>query len=172
VILLSGIVSAFVALAVRLGKRSGVTDEEVQRTLPGDDVIPNPRFITNHGITVRAPARDIWPWIVQMGYHRGGWYTSYWVDRLVWHIDNPSVDRIAPEFQDLCVGDVVPDGPPGTAYWKVARLEPGRVIVYLDEDGVHVPGVAVSWRSSLILSTGAPQEYSSGPGPTPGAAFA
>jgi hypothetical protein len=105
--------------------------------------------VTDRAITIHAPAQDIWPWIVQIGYHRGGWYTSRWLDRLMWHIDNPSADRIIPEFQQLRVGDVVPDGPPGTASFTVAAVETGRALVLLDDAGTHVPDTAFSWAFVL-----------------------
>jgi hypothetical protein len=144
-----GALASALALALRLGRRSGVTDAEVRRALPGDDLIANPGLVTDRAITIHAPAQDVWPWVVQMGYHRGGWYTSRWLDKLLWRIDNPSADRIIPEFQQLRVGEVVPDGPPGTAHFTVAALEPGRAIVYLDDAGTHVPGTAFSWAFVL-----------------------
>jgi hypothetical protein len=140
-----GATAAPVALALRLGRRSGVTDEELRRPLPGDELVAEPRFVTDRAFTIHAPVSAVWPWIVQMGYHRGGWYTNATFDRLIWHIDNPSADRIVPEHQHLAVGDVVPDGPAGTAWWKVTALEPGRAVVYLDDTGSHVPGIVGSW---------------------------
>ena len=144
-----GAMVAALACALRLGRRSGVTDAEVRRALPGDDLIADPGLVTDRAITIHAPTQDVWPWVVQMGYHRGGWYTSRWLDKLIWHIDNPSADRIIPEFQQLRVGDVVPDGPPGTARFTVAALEPGRALVYLDDAGTHVPGTTFSWAFVL-----------------------
>ena len=76
---------------------------EARRTLPGDELVPNARSFT-HAITIEWPRSDVWPWLVQMGAGRAGWY-SY--DR----IDNggsPSIERIAPELQEIAVGDVFP----------------------------------------------------------------
>jgi hypothetical protein len=76
---------------------------ETHRSLPGDDLVPNAHSFT-HAITIQRPPRDVWPWLVQMGAGRAGWY-SY--DR----IDNggtPSLDRIAPELQEIAVGDLFP----------------------------------------------------------------
>jgi hypothetical protein len=76
---------------------------ETRRTLPGDDLVPNAHSFT-HAITIERPRSDVWPWLVQMGAGRAGWY-SY--DR----IDNagiPSLDRVAPELQEIAVGDVFP----------------------------------------------------------------
>ena len=74
-------------------------------------------------MSIRAPASAVWPWLVQMGWRRAGWY-SY--DR----IDNdriPSADRIMPELQELRPGDFVPEGP--GAGWVVTTVEPGRLLV-------------------------------------------
>jgi hypothetical protein len=134
-----------IGLALRFGRRSGVSTEELHRALPGDGLVGDPQFVTDRALTIHAPVAAVWPWIVQMGYHRGGWYTNAALDRLIWHIDNPSEDRIVPEYQRLAVGDIVPDGPAGTAWWKVAALEPDRAVVYLDDAGSHIPGVSGSW---------------------------
>src|SRR5439155_20940384 len=63
-------------LLQRLGKRWGATDDEVQRPLPGDDLVPHPMLETTHAISIHASPADIWPWLVQMGYNRGWWYTD------------------------------------------------------------------------------------------------
>ena len=120
-------------LLQRLGKRWGATDDEVQRPLPGDDLVPHPMLETTHAISIHASPADIWPWLVQMGYNRGWWYTDarwyQWVDKYVWHTSHPaSPEHIVPELQHLEVGDTVPDGPPGTAFFTVATLEPERVL--------------------------------------------
>ena len=117
----------------RLGKRWGATEAEVHRSLPGDDLVPHPMLETTHAITIRAPAGAIWPWLVQMGYDRGWWYTdARWyrlIETSLWKAKpQRSADWIIPEFQQLAVGDTVPDGPPGTAFFTVAQLEPQRVL--------------------------------------------
>ena len=121
----------------RLSQRTGVTDAEAFRSLPGDEVIPHPMAEWNRGVTVRAEPKDIWPWLVQMGYGRAGWYTPTWVDRIVeptlfrQHIPSPrSATRLLPEHQSLAVGDVLADGPQFRAFWRVLAVEPHRAIVY------------------------------------------
>jgi hypothetical protein len=120
------------ALVNRLGHRWGATDEEVSASLPGDEIIPHPMLETTHAITIHAPAAEIWPWLVQMGYQRGGWYTDTrwyaWVEQALWHSQGTGTDRILPQFQHIEVGDTIPDGPPGTAYWTVKALEPNRFL--------------------------------------------
>jgi hypothetical protein len=60
----------------RQGKRWGATEDEASRSLPGDDLVPHPMVETTHAITIHAPASAVWPWLVQMGYDRGWWYTD------------------------------------------------------------------------------------------------
>jgi hypothetical protein len=117
----------------RLGMRWGATDDEVYRPLPGDDLVPHPMLETTHAITIKASPADVWPWLVQMGYDRGWWYTDtrwyQWVDKYIWHTSHPaSPDHIVPDLQQLEVGGTILDGPPGTAFFTVAKLEQARVL--------------------------------------------
>lgn len=117
----------------RQGKRWGATDDEVPRPLPGDDLVPHPMVETTHAITIHAPAADVWPWLVQMGYDRGWWYTdARWyclLETALWKAKpHTSAECIRPELQGLSLGDTVPDGPPGTAFFTVAALEPQKVL--------------------------------------------
>ena len=59
----------------RVSVRTGVSDEEAYGPLPGDELIAHPMVEWTRGVTVRAAADRVWPWLVQMGYGRGGWYT-------------------------------------------------------------------------------------------------
>jgi hypothetical protein len=138
-------ITAGIVLTRRLARRSGATAAEVYRELPGDDLVPHPRIETTRAITIHAPVAGVWPWVVQVGYHRGGWYTNARLDRLIWHLDNPSADRILPEFQQLKVGDTVPDGPEGTARFTVKELVPCQVLALLDDAGTHIPQTLFSW---------------------------
>ena len=74
----------------------------------------NPQVVTNHALTIDVPAERVWPWLVQMGWHRAGWYTARWVDKLLFPLNWPRANRIIPELQDIHVGDFIPDGAPET----------------------------------------------------------
>jgi hypothetical protein len=117
----------------RLGLRWGATGAEVRNPLPGDDLVPHPRLQTTHAITICAPRCDVWPWLVQMGYCRAGWYTDSWytlVDKYLFRVERPaSADHILPQLQSLKVGDIVPDDPAGLTFLTVAALEPERSLV-------------------------------------------
>jgi hypothetical protein len=144
---------SFVALH-ELGRRWGATRDEVRRPMAGDDIVAHAKGQTTHAITIDAAARDVWPWLVQMGYHRAGWYTYPWVDRYLWHIDNPSAARVIPELQNLSVDDIVPDGEPGTAYYRVAVLDAPHALVLHSTSHVPQPlrgKMAVDWTWSYQL---------------------
>jgi hypothetical protein len=84
--------------------RWGATDAEVAGPMPGDDVVPRAQFNATRSITIDAPPTSPWPWIAQLGYQRGGFYTYDQVD----NAGEPSADRILEEYQDLKVGDEIP----------------------------------------------------------------
>ena len=100
------------AALIALGRRYGSTCAERRLALPGDDIVADPKVVTDHAITIDAPPADVWPWLVQVGWGRGGWYTPRWVDSLLFPANGPSAETIIPEFQRIGVGTFIPDGPP------------------------------------------------------------
>ena len=81
--------------------RWGTTREDLARVMTGDRFIVNPTHSATHAVTIDAPPEDIWPWLVQMGYQRGGLYSYDWLDRLFGILDRPSANRILPSFSSL-----------------------------------------------------------------------
>ena len=78
-----------------------------------------------------APARRVWPWLTQLGWHLGGWYTPGWVDRLLFPNNWPSLDALDPVLvRDFKVGDTIPDGPPGTAEYVVTEVHPPELLFF------------------------------------------
>src|SRR5512133_2187231 len=127
---------------IYLGQTYGTTAEERRMALPGDDIVPNPQVVTNHAITIDAPPEAVWPWFVQMGWHRAGWYTARWVDGLLFPANWPSANRIIPGLQEIHLGDFIPDGAPETKCgFIVERLEPQRALALHSTS--HLPA---SWR--------------------------
>jgi hypothetical protein len=106
--------------------RWGATRDDLVRVMAGDAVIPNPTHSATAAITVDAPPDDVWPWLVQIGYQRGGLYSYDWLDRLFGFLDRPSANRILPEFQHLAVGDTIRLG---TEELIVTAVEPSRALV-------------------------------------------
>jgi len=107
--------------------RWGATDEELNMPLPGDDLVEHPKLDATHAITIAARAEDVWPWLVQVGQKRGGFYSYTWLENLVGCAMH-NADQIVSEWQELKVGDEVwlhPKAPP----LKVLAIEPGRAIV-------------------------------------------
>lgn len=118
------------AVWYRLGLVSGSTAQERRRPLGGDDLISDASLVTNHAGNLPAPPDEVWPWLTQVGWHRAGWYTPRWVDRLLFPGNWASADRLHPHLvRDLRPGDIVPDGPPGTAHFVVERAEEPRLLV-------------------------------------------
>lgn len=104
--------------------RWGATDIKVRGPYPGADLIPGGTRSPTTAVTIEAPPAKVWPWLVQMGYERAGWYS--W-DRL----DNwgqRSAEQIHPEWQDLSIGDHLASMPDEAAWWEVAALEPQRFL--------------------------------------------
>jgi len=108
--------------------RWGATEDELQQLLPGDEMAPpHPKLAATHAIIINAPAADVWPWLVQMGQTRGGFYSYTWLENLVGcHMRN--ANWIMPEWQSLKVGDRVWLHPKALPL-KVLAIEPGRAIV-------------------------------------------
>jgi len=134
-----------------LGRTYGATRAERRRPMPGDQLCPDPQIVTTHAVTVSAPPERVWPWLVQMGWGRGQWYTARWVDRLLFPSNGPSADTLVPEWQRLAVGDRILDGPPqAQCAFLVQDLDPLRCLVLHSRE--HLPpgwaerfGAGIDW---------------------------
>jgi hypothetical protein len=104
----------------------GASDRELRSTLPGDGIIARPTGETTRAVTVDAPASCIWPWLLQLGQGRGGFYSYDWLESLA-GLDIHSTDEVLPQYQRLMVGDEVPFGN-GVAI-PVLRVEQERALV-------------------------------------------
>lgn len=111
--------------------RWGTEGTEAFEPLPGDGQGPRPAFQSTRAITIGAPPERVWPWIVQMGIYRAGFYTHDRLERALFRASyvegKHSATRIHPELQDLKVGDKVPYG--AGVYATVSELEPNRHLV-------------------------------------------
>ena len=133
-----------------LSFRWGAAPKEVRQTFPGDELVPNPMRQTTRSISINAPAAAIWPWLVQMGFGRGSWYTYEFLENVLRCLGEngllnpgyfqryksqwkPNTDRVLPEYQNLEVGDIIADGPDAEAYFNVTHLEPKKCLVLYSE---------------------------------------
>ncbi len=148
---LSGLSLALAAAAVLFGlyvwaikawhMRWGATDEEATRTMPGDELIPGAGSATR-AISIDASPADVWPWLVQLGYGRAGWYSYDWIDNDF----KPSADRILAEYQNLEIGDKILMMP--EMGFVVESIDEAHSIVSVLQDG------STSWCLALYPDDG------------------
>ena len=123
----------------------GAVPSDLGRVMAGDSLLPEWTYSGTTAVTVNARPEEIWPWLVQIGYQRGGLYSYDWLDRLFGYLDRPSATRILPEFQNLAVGDRIPLGRGPS--WPVAVLEPSRALVL---DMRNMSGIDWVWQFALV----------------------
>jgi hypothetical protein len=99
--------------------------------MPGDDIVINPTFNATRGITVMTNPEDIWPWLLQLGSKRAGFYSYDWID----NAGMPSAERILPEFQQINIGDFIPMTPDGKQGMWVKDFKTNEYILWWDEKG-------------------------------------
>lgn len=121
-------VGAYVRLVKPWHERWGATDDEVAAALPGDDLVAAPAAQVTRAITIDARPEAVWPWIVQLGADRGGFYSYDWLENL-FGLDIHSADEVVPEWQDRRVGDLVHANRSGTGGWYVVDMRPGEALV-------------------------------------------
>ena len=137
--------------AVRRGRRSGVTDGEIAASLPGDDIVPAARVVIDRATTLAAAPDEVWPWLVQLGKRRAGWYAPAWLETAV-PPARRGIRTIDPRWQGLAVGEVIPDWGGADATFEVAVLDPPHALVHRstrDRRGGRDP-IELSW--ALVLT--------------------
>src|SRR6266516_4205318 len=118
----------------------GATDEEVAGAMPGDDVIKLPTFNATRAVTIRARPEEIWPWIVQIGFGRAGFYSYDLLDNL----GKPSAERIILELQQIEVGTWIPMS------GKVTEETAFRVMAFEPKQWMLWKKAASTWALKLI----------------------
>jgi hypothetical protein len=116
--------------------RWGASQNEIAASLPGDELVPSPRISYTRAITISAAPEEIYPWIVQIGAERGGWYSYEWFETNVLRCAISNADRIHEKWQNLKVGDPVRmcPGTSGPPPYEVAMLEPDRAMILGHQD--------------------------------------
>jgi len=137
----------------------GAKQAELGRALPGDELVRGVTYQTTRAIPIRAQAAEVWPWLVQIGYGRGGFYSYDWLEKLS-GLTVASAEQIVPEFQNLAVGDKVHIAPETPL--RVTRLEPKRILVLhaimnpftaqpVDPED-PAPGPIMNWSWAFLLN--------------------
>ena len=126
--------------------RWGATDAEVAAAMPGDDLVPKASFDATRAITIDASPEQVWPWIVQMGYRRAGFYTYALLDNAGYE----SADEILEEYRHPQVGDWMPMASKvsETTAFRVVSLETGEWLLWGKPDSTW------SWRLTAMPSGG------------------
>ncbi|MCP4421589.1 MAG: hypothetical protein GY805_33675 [Chloroflexi bacterium] len=109
----------------------GSRDDEIERSMPGDEIVVKPSFNATRAVTINAPAENIYPWIVQIGLNRAGWYSYDVLDNLA----RKSAERIMPEHQKIEVGDLIPMSPDGKQGIWVKEFRKNEWILWWDKAG-------------------------------------
>jgi hypothetical protein len=140
-LLLDALLAAVSILTGPLCRRSVRSlGDEGRRALPGDHVVPDSTAQWTNGITIRGRPADVWPWLVQMGCQRAGWYSYDGLD----NGGMASAERILPELQEVNVGDVLPWTPSDRDGFIVSSVDTERALVLSG-----TPPNRVSW--SFVL---------------------
>ncbi len=108
----------------------GATPEEIARVMPGDQLDAEPTFLATRAITITGTPHEIWPWLVQMGYDRAGYYGYDIVENIGSKSGPESAKRILPELQNVHVGDQVPISAAGS--WVFYAISPDSYFIWSD----------------------------------------
>jgi hypothetical protein len=119
---------------VRLAGRSGVSDADVARALPGDDLLRDAPWAVDRAAILDATPDRVWPWLVQLGKQRGGWYLPGWLEAWLpagWR----GARDLLPSFGSIVAGDVIPDYGPAPAYFQAVAVDAPHALVYVSFRG-------------------------------------
>jgi hypothetical protein len=146
----AALVATYVGVVRPWARRWGATDEEVARALPGDVFVRGRCYQATRAVTVHARPEHVWPWLVQMGSGRAGWYAY---DR----IDNggmPSATEVIPELQHLEVGDLIPMSVSKQVGPRLAEIDPDRRMLWATDERFTWEWVleAVDDRSTRLVT--------------------
>ena len=135
------VLAAYIVVARPAQLRRGATDAELARSMPGDALSVRPSFLATRAITIDATPAIIWPWLLQMGYGRAGFYGYDILENIGSARGIRSAERIVPELQQIAVGDALPLSAAGGLV--VNAIAPNRFIVWSGTSGTY-PG-AFTW---------------------------
>jgi len=122
----------------------GASPAEVHALLPGDRLVPAADVVMDRGFDLPAPPGAVWPWFVQLGRGRSGWYLPRWAEALI-PAGRRALRTIDPALQHLSAGDIIADwGGPGATF-EIVAVDPPRALVHRSQRGA----LAISWAIVL-----------------------
>jgi hypothetical protein len=124
-----------------------VTGSERAAPRPGDEIVADPDVVMDRAVDVEVPPEVVWPWLVQLGKSRSGWYLTRGVERFLPR-KNRAIRRVDEQWQGLKVGDVVPDWGGKHETFEVRAIDPGHSIVYWSQRG----RTELTWAITLVPS--------------------
>ncbi|MCO1603905.1 hypothetical protein [Desulfosporosinus nitroreducens] len=127
-VLIAMVMSAYMLWARPYQLNWGATELELNQAMPGDHLDPQPEFFATRGITISGTPEEIWPWLLQMGYGRAGYYGYDIVENLGSPRGIRSADHILPEFQEFKIGDEVPIS--SVARMVFYAIEPNQYLIW------------------------------------------
>lgn len=117
--------------------------------LPGDELLPAATMVFDRSAVIDAPPQDVWPWLVQLGKQRAGWYLPGRVERLL-PPGRRASRAVEPCWQSIAVGERIPDYGGREGYLEVAAIDPPHALVYRSERG----GGRFTWALLLTARSG------------------
>jgi protein-S-isoprenylcysteine O-methyltransferase Ste14 len=143
--------AALIVVVEPIAANLGTSSSERGRAYAGDEIIPHPRQGFIQAVPIRAPAGEVWRWLVQIGYKRAGWYNIDAINRLAgpdyFFEGNGSANRVVPELQNIALGDKIALAP--GAELTVTRIETGRLLLLVgDPSGASSTNAA--WTFEIV----------------------
>jgi hypothetical protein len=142
IVLAAAPIAGYVLVGRRWHLRWGASEIERRAAMPGDGLVAHPSIVATRAVTIDAPPAAVWPWLVQMGYRRAGWYSYDRFDN-----DGRVVRWIIPELQHLEVGDVMLTD--STGGFRVETIEPERALVLMIHGGPGMGDLDISAALTL-----------------------
>jgi hypothetical protein len=131
----------------------GASPEEIHRALPGDGLLRRAQFNATRAMTIEAPPETVWPWLVQVGCRRAGWYSNDLLDNL----GRPSATTIVPSLQHIAVGEWVPmspsRAPSETTAFRIHSFEINQWLLWTKPDSTWVWQLAPTTDNGTRLVT-------------------
>jgi hypothetical protein len=127
---ITGLLLLYIVLLRPMHLKWGATKEEASALYPGDTIVQTAHFNAVRGITINAPPALVWPWIVQIGSKKAGWYSIDWIDNAGAH----SSEKIIPDFQEISIGQFIPFTPDQKHGMWVKDYEVNKYILWVDKE--------------------------------------